>query len=311
MFANSRVFEIQVKNLYGFGSFVYRFNHNNLNIIIGSNGIGKTTVLTILNHVINNEVHKINFNAFDEIKIIFESGYIILANKTINYFSQYGDKKTRKDFFNKEFRSSFIPFKTNPTISRDEFEKIINSKKHLFDGEMSKLVSFYALYDDIFSKCLLWDSDEIYELCEGDFCALQKGLKIFESFYPENSLSKKSVKITRCKTLIREVELINDMFEFKLVNSKKKKVLHFYDLSTGEQNLFFIIIKLAIASRFNSYVIIDEPEISLHLKWQEKLIEVIKNYSECCPIIVATHSTYMLGDYAEESLVRYKYDAQQ
>ncbi|ENE00249.1 AAA ATPase domain protein [Escherichia coli P0304799.3] len=40
----------------------------------------------------------------------------------------------------------------------------------------------------------------------------------------------------------------------------------------------------------------DEPEISLHLNWQEKLISTIKELNPWCQIIIVTHSPAIVMD---------------
>ena len=40
----------------------------------------------------------------------------------------------------------------------------------------------------------------------------------------------------------------------------------------------------------------DEPEISLHLNWQEKLILTIKELNPWCQIIIVTHSPAIVMD---------------
>jgi hypothetical protein len=62
----------------------------------------------------------------------------------------------------------------------------------------------------------------------------------------------------------------------------------------GEKELFFIITTATFGSygeqRPPSLVLIDEPEISLHVKWQEMLLPAITKLNPTVQIIVATHS---------------------
>ena len=72
--------------------------------------------------------------------------------------------------------------------------------------------------------------------------------------------------------------------------------LPFEVLSTGEQNIINIFINLIFKTKYNSFVMIDEPEISLHMEWQLLLLRnIIRVANELdLQILVATHSPYLL-----------------
>ena len=61
------------------------------------------------------------------------------------------------------------------------------------------------------------------------------------------------------------------------------------DLSSGERQLIYIFLKLINSSK-KTIFLMDEPEISLHLEWQEKLISEIMKISPDCQLIIVTHS---------------------
>lgn len=72
------------------------------------------------------------------------------------------------------------------------------------------------------------------------------------------------------------------------------------ELSSGEKQLFIIISNM-VFSRKNSFsaIIIDEPEISLHIKWQDMFIRALRNINSDIQMILATHSPDIIGDYDE------------
>ncbi|MBA8808338.1 hypothetical protein FHX71_002280 [Promicromonospora sukumoe] len=59
-------------------------------------------------------------------------------------------------------------------------------------------------------------------------------------------------------------------------------------LSSGERQLLFILLHV-MAGGANS-VIVDEPEISLHVDWQERLVGTMLTVNPACQLILATHS---------------------
>jgi len=59
-------------------------------------------------------------------------------------------------------------------------------------------------------------------------------------------------------------------------------------LSSGEKHLLYILLHLTRSSR--SAVVIDEPEISMHIDWQRELIPAMRELIPDAQIIAATHS---------------------
>jgi predicted ATPase len=62
------------------------------------------------------------------------------------------------------------------------------------------------------------------------------------------------------------------------------------DLSSGERHLLSFLTLFLIVARDRNFFLIDEPEISLSMKWQRRLLELLSEFSPNSQIIVATHS---------------------
>jgi energy-coupling factor transporter ATP-binding protein EcfA2 len=75
-------------------------------------------------------------------------------------------------------------------------------------------------------------------------------------------------------------------------------------LSSGEKQILILFAFLAFVASPGSIFIIDEPELSLHPKWQE---EFMQNFLSLKPddmqLILATHSPDMIGNYRENCIV--------
>ncbi|RYE17995.1 MAG: ATP-binding cassette domain-containing protein [Sphingobacteriaceae bacterium] len=61
-------------------------------------------------------------------------------------------------------------------------------------------------------------------------------------------------------------------------------------LSSGERHLLTFLTLFLIIGRDRNFFIIDEPEISLNMKWQRELMPLLSELSPNSQIIVATHS---------------------
>lgn len=75
-------------------------------------------------------------------------------------------------------------------------------------------------------------------------------------------------------------------------------------LSSGEQHEFVLTYELLFRARRNSVVLIDEPEMSLHIGWQKQFLKDLLKIVELARVdaIVATHSPYIAG-YRDDLLV--------
>lgn len=68
------------------------------------------------------------------------------------------------------------------------------------------------------------------------------------------------------------------------------------NLSSGEQQLLILFSYLAFNSKDGRIFIIDEPELSLHVKWQEDFLDAIeKIMPQNTQIIMATHSPILVS----------------
>jgi len=73
-------------------------------------------------------------------------------------------------------------------------------------------------------------------------------------------------------------------------------------LSSGEKQLLILLIE-TLLQRQRPYVFItDEPEISLHVLWQERLISSLRALNGSAQIISATHSPDIVGKLANRAI---------
>lgn len=75
-------------------------------------------------------------------------------------------------------------------------------------------------------------------------------------------------------------------------------------LSSGERQLLVIIanVMLNMYADNSGVIVIDEPEISLHLKWQEMFSETILEVSPNTQFIMATHSPDIVGELVDKCI---------
>ena len=75
------------------------------------------------------------------------------------------------------------------------------------------------------------------------------------------------------------------------------------ELSSGEKQLFLRTLAIRMLNPENSIILIDEPELSLHPKWQQRIVDVYRKIGENNQIIIATHSPHILGSVKKENIM--------
>ena len=105
---------------------------------------------------------------------------------------------------------------------------------------------------------------------------------IFEERIGSNSISPKTISFTREGVVV----LMDDGHPVKIT-----------ELSSGEKNDFIMFFNLIFKSVPGELVLIDEPEISLHIEWQEtyidKLLKICKENQ--LQAIITTHSPHIIN----------------
>jgi energy-coupling factor transporter ATP-binding protein EcfA2 len=108
---------------------------------------------------------------------------------------------------------------------------------------------------------------------------------------------------------------LNDLYSGKKVTYKLSHGLRIYTsngaelrpeyLSSGEKQLLVLLCNTVIARDQTSIFVIDEPELSLNIKWQRKLVKTLLDgvSGSAVQFILATHSIELLSAY-QESVVK-------
>jgi predicted ATP-binding protein involved in virulence len=84
-------------------------------------------------------------------------------------------------------------------------------------------------------------------------------------------------------------------FYFQLSNGQR---LNLTDLSSGEQQEVVLLYELLFKTNSNTLILIDEPEISLHVEWQKPFIQDLQKIAKMKQIsfLVSTHAPGIIND---------------
>ncbi len=79
------------------------------------------------------------------------------------------------------------------------------------------------------------------------------------------------------------------------INSKEGKLTP-AELSSGEKQILLLMLRIFLLDERESVVLIDEPENSLDISWQYKLIDLLIRLNPNAQFFITTHSPSIFGD---------------
>lgn len=153
-----------------------------------------------------------------------------------------------------------------------------------------KTDSTKSISSEVFST--LYNSWRAHSLV-GDYKELQK--RRLEIFQPRDMF----ISLVNMLFAGRKEASVSEKNEL-VICTKKGTPIHLEELSSGEKQLI-IILGEAVLQNSEPYIYIaDEPELSLHIKWQEQLTLAISTLNENAQIIFATHSPDIVGSHQDK-----------
>lgn len=130
-------------------------------------------------------------------------------------------------------------------------------------------------------------------------------LKLYES---HQELNKKEASIrdfvTVCNRYLENKTMYYDSpnFDFSITSNYDGHNIKLFQLSSGEKQIVSLFSHLYLSNQSNYLVLIDEPELSLSVKWQKTFLEDVKDGAYCYGLIAVTHSPFIfensLDDFA-------------
>ena len=222
-----------------------------VNILSGINGIGKTTIL----------------------------------NRSVNYLERTSgemksDEKNGVRVFFDNLEATFIPYDVirsydRPLIMGDFTARMADPEvKSELDWQIYLLQRRYLDYQvNIGNKMI--------ELLSGD--------EEQREMAPTLSIPKRIFQ-----------DRIDELFSYtrKKIDRKSNDIIFYqddeclspYKLSSGEKQMLVILLTVLVRDGDHCVLFMDEPEASLHIEWQQKLIGMIRELNPNVQLILTTHS---------------------
>ena len=329
-----KIKKLKIENLFEIKDI--EWDLNDVTVLVGKNGSGKSTILNIMKSLMLQEADKGLYKCSDS-EISFDDGSMIrhhdlpLDTNQLKTFMELMQSIVSKN-------NSKKPKSKNSEISKigSEIKKLNDVMSGIEMGDNKKLIKTGVFQikrasEGILKKIEASDLDKI-EINEDDTGEERKFNIPFEYIstinMSANSLNEvKSSDGNRTTVLDMEINkeilrlremskennklfsetkerfmnsinslfsesdkevLFEDRLSFKSTINNKK--LSIKDLSSGERQLVYTFLKASIAAQNDAILLMDEPEISLHLAWQETLIENLRKINPNGQIIIVTHS---------------------
>ena len=284
---NYKIKSISIEGIGGIKHLNLSFQ-DGMNIICGTNGIGKTTILECIAHAFisnNTDILKKNVNANKGI-----CNLTINTNNTnqtisyeLNHFKPIGNKdflnalSTQSKnilFFNEKRFISYIPLES---ITKDPSKGYQQTSSDAYNGISASNIKNW------FIQRYMWSAHENILKNEQLF-NLDSGKRIF-------NILDSNVKFSR---------IIPDTYDIMVLTRQGE--VYFEYLSSGYKSCVYILLGIIkeIEFRFKDpyvkitdfagVILIDEIDVHLHPQWQESLIEALRKLFPKAQIIATTHS---------------------
>ncbi|MQW88218.1 AAA family ATPase [Sinorhizobium saheli] len=203
----------------------------------------------------------------------FQQNYFLsLLNATVEKLDEASQLDLNEEQISLEqiFREFFKDNTKYKNSIKNHFDRAKRSISHFSEEKPLRYNDFIAISDTI----------RLHKLVE-NWNDLQKDKD--ETFSPK----------TKFSNLLNNL-LVNKSFRFDernqpLFHANNKKI-DIANLSSGEKQLFIMLSTSLIQENTPFIYLADEPELSLHIEWQRKLVGNLRNLNPHAQIIFATHS---------------------
>lgn len=235
-------------------------------------------------------------NKYGEDSIKIEQRVDVIANElsqkirnTIQYYAQLAQAKDRT-----------FPFRAINHTSSMTIEEIKN-KIIALEAKRKELIESGILEEEEDSIDITKLVDDITDDNYQNLSLLS--LYVIDTAEKLDTLSNLSSSINLFRKLIdnnfnHKKIVFNKDYGFKFLTTYSSSPIAPQNLSSGEQHELVMFYDLIFNTSENTLILIDEPELSLHIKWQlsyiDELLAIIKstNFSA----ILATHSPQIIHD---------------
>lgn len=274
--AGKHLERIQIEGLWGRYDVDWRL-HPDVNILVGENGTGKSTILQLAASGLAKSFLIQKKCAFDAVIITVNTKAYKHKELLRSFFLTTGNRTGYHQFFldgpkPEDINVNYI--NTFEFISSANENAEDGTSKTNLDQQLDLVTRQYLDYqvrraNEVFSNQTTFEQ------------AFFKKTYLFETI---NRLFASTGK---------KVDEQAGELEFLIDGTDR---IQRQDLSSGEKQLLIILLTVLCQEEKPAILLMDEPEISLHLRWQYELISIIRTLNPNCQLVIATHSPSIFND---------------
>lgn len=151
--------------------------------------------------------------------------------------------------------------------------------------------------EDKINAHFVWKLFQIYDFQQKEESDILKLIKICNEYLGSDKelvYNKDEFKVEII--LNQEINFRNNLrqlfLDVDIIKEEKINRIEFKDLSSGKKQIISLFTHLVLSEK-DYYIIIDEPELSLSVPWQEKLLTNILELDKCKGLLAVTHSPFI------------------
>lgn len=190
-------------------------------------------------------------------------------------------------------------------------QRLLSGHKQLDETELKRRMGALENRRGELRKIGLVESTPAYPLQPESLEKLGTTEQTVMTLYVEDTAAKLRVFESLALRIELLLRIINQKFRHKHMEAgpsegliavdDNSRPLDLESLSSGEQHELVMTYDLLFRVRYDSLVMIDEPELSLHILWQKSflpdLLEIVK--ARHFDVLLATHSPFIAGDHED------------
>lgn len=239
----------------------HRFNiawdlRPDVNILSGINGVGKTTIL----------------------------------NRSVGYLEQTSGEVKREE------KNGVRVIFDNPEATFIPFDVIRSYDRPLVMGDFTARMADPHVQSELDWQLYLLQRRYLdYQVNMGN-----KMIELLSSDDEEQRAKASTISLPKRKFQ----DMVDELFSYtrKTIDRKSNDIVFYqdgerllpYKLSSGEKQLLVILLTVLVRDGRHCVLFMDEPEASLHIEWQQKLIGMIRSLNPNLQLILTTHSPALI-----------------
>ncbi|WP_069471875.1 AAA family ATPase [Candidatus Marithrix sp. Canyon 246] len=302
---NTKVKKIKITNFKGIKDLKLDFTYQNTDkildniVIYGINGTGKSTILEAI-YICLTVAHNNNLKQIEKLSLdnewIYnnEQKFIIdiqilnnekLIDATLEYHKNHGLKWTSKNNISL-YENSFTYLSSY---------RVLNPSTVQSAGDWNKIYQINRKFENNYHTVkqylvnLITDK-KVETLTSKNRQVLEKIKQSFKIFFPQ-------------KVFLEQLSRTEDTKDYRLmIKNEDRSIVDLDQLSSGEREVIAFFTYLCTKATNNSILIIDEPELHLHSKWQSIILYAIHQLFPNSQLFLATHSKEIHQSSSESEL---------